>query len=158
MGDKTLPPPIAIPDVAPRVGKPSGFRQLVGYHAEVWRQNHAEIELDIGAEHGNSLGIVHGGVLMSLLDAAMGHACTWTPVKGNVRACVTLSMNTSFLEAPRAGKLRAIGRLVAVDNRIATCESEIRGENGTLIAIAQGNFRYFPGSEHPDGLPKQRRG
>ena len=158
MQDKTLPTPLAVPDVAPRVGKPSGFRSLVGYHASVWRENYAEIELDIGSPHGNSLGIVHGGVLMTLLDAAMGHASTWTPVQGNVRACVTLSMTTSFLEIPRSGKLTAIGRLVAIDNRNATCTSEIRAEDGTLIAIGQGSFRYFPGSEKLEGVPKPKRG
>ena len=157
MHDKTLPPSLAVPDTTPRVGKPTGFRSLVGYHAVEWRENYAEIELDIASEHGNSLGIVHGGVLMTLLDASMGHAATWTPVKGNVRVCVTLSMTTSFLEAPSGGKLTAIGRVVSIDNRNATCESEIRAGDGTLIAIAQGSFRYFPGSEKPDGVPKKRR-
>ena len=157
MQDKTLPTSLAslgIPEIAPSVGKPSGFRSLVGYHAQVWKENHAEIELDIAAEHGNSLGMVHGGVLMTLMDAAMGHACTYTPVHGNVRACVTLSMTTSFLEAPRSGIIIATGRLVSIDNKVATCESEIRAADGTLIAIAQGSFRYIAGSEGPAGIPK----
>jgi uncharacterized protein (TIGR00369 family) len=158
MQDKTPTPKLAVPDIVPRVGKPSGFRSLVGYHAVTWRENYAEIELDIDAPHGNSLGIVHGGVLMTLLDAAMGHACTWTPIKGNVRYVVTLSMTTSFLEGPRGGKLTAIGQVVSVDNRVATCTSEIRAEDGTLIAIGQGSFRYFPGSDSVDGVPKPVRG
>lgn len=157
MHDKPQPQALAIPDTTPRVGKPSGFRSTVGYHAVEWRENYAEIELQIGPEHGNSLGIVHGGVLMTILDAAMGHAATWTPVKGNVRACVTLSMTTSFLEGPKGGKLTAIGRVVSIDDRNATCEAEIRAEDGTLIALAQGSFRYFPGSEKLEGVPKQRR-
>lgn len=152
-----LAPP-AGPD--PKVGKPSGFRALVGYQATAWRQGYAEIELELGPPHGNSLGMAHGGVLMTLLDAAMGHACTHTSVKGNVRACVTLSMTTSFLEGPRSGRIRAIGRVVSVENRIATCEAEVRGAGGQLLAIAQGSFRYQPGSEHAEGVPKAqlRRG
>jgi len=143
-----------IPEVAPGVGKPSGFRSLVGYHARIWKENLAEIELDIASEHGNSLGMVHGGVLMTLMDAAMGHACTYTPVKGHVRACVTLSMTTSFLEAPRGGIIVATGRLLSIDNKVATCTCEVHGADGTLIAIAQGSFRYIAGSEGPAGIPK----
>jgi uncharacterized protein (TIGR00369 family) len=156
MQDKPLPPSLGIPEVAPGVGKPSGFRSLVGYHARVWRENYAEIELDVASQHGNSLGMAHGGVLMTLMDAAMGHAATYTPVKGNVRAVVTLSMTTSFLEAPRAGLIVAIGRVKSIDNKVATCESEIRGLDGTLFAIAQGSFRYIAGSDGPEGVPKSK--
>jgi uncharacterized protein (TIGR00369 family) len=140
----------------PRVGKPSGFRALVGYHALVWRQNYAEIELELGPLHGNSIGMTHGGVLMTLLDAAMGHASTYTPVKGNVRAVVTLSMTTTFLEGPRSGTIRAIARLVSIDNGVATCEAEIRNADGKVMCIAQGSFRYIQGSEGPEGIPKAK--
>lgn len=156
MQDKTAPSPQG-EGSEPRVGKRSGFRTLVGYHAVVWKQDYAEIELEIGEQHSNSLGIVHGGVLMTIIDAAMGHAVTWTPVKGNVRACVTLSMTTSFLEAPRAGRLKAIARLVSNENRIAVCEGEIRDAGGKLLVVAQASFRYFAGSEKLEGVPKPKR-
>jgi len=156
MHDKT-PLPNASSDTEAKPGKPSGFRRLVGYHAAVWRENYAEIELDLGPEHGNSIGIVHGGALMTILDAAMGHAATWTPIKGNARSCVTLSMTTNFLEGVSSGRIRAIGRVVSNENRIATCESEIRSETGTLMATAQGSFRYLPGSEKLEGVPKRQR-
>ena len=55
-------------------GKPSGFRALVGYKAVVWRRDYAEVELEIDDRHMNSLGILHGGVYMTMMDAAMGHA------------------------------------------------------------------------------------
>jgi uncharacterized protein (TIGR00369 family) len=135
-------------------GKPSGFRSLVGYGAIVWAQDYAEIELPLGPQHTNSLGIVHGGVSMTILDAAMGHATTWCAVKGNVRACVTISLTTTFI-APAQGKsIRAIARLVSIHDRVATCRGEVIDESGRLCASGQGSFRYLAGSEHVNGVAK----
>ena len=54
-------------------GKPSGFRSLLGYRAIRWERDYAEIELALGAKHMNSLGFTHGGLYLTLIDAAFGH-------------------------------------------------------------------------------------
>ena len=80
---------------------PSGFRQLVGYRATVWRDGLAEFEIEIDERHYNSSGFLHGGVYVALLDSAMSHAATWCNTTGNRRRCVTLSLSTSFLATAR---------------------------------------------------------
>jgi len=136
-------------------GKPSGFRSLVGYRAVTWREAYAEIELRLEGQHMNSLGIPHGGVYMTLLDAAFGHAVTWCPVPGNVRTCVTVSLNTSFLASARSGSLKAIGRLDGIEGRIATASGEVRDETGRLLAVGQASFLYAPGSERIEGVARK---
>lgn len=155
MQDKPSPAQVAIAPVLP--GKPSGFRSLVGYRTAVWRENYAEIELDLGPEHGNSIGVAHGGVAMTLLDAAMGHATCWCSVEGNVRGCVTISLTTTFLSPGRGGRITAVARLIGIENRIGTCVGEVFDESGGLIAAGQGSFRYFPGSERVEGVPRRPR-
>jgi len=146
------------PSSAPRVGKRSGFRTRVGYQAVLWEEGHAIMELALVEGHMNSNGSAHGGVTMTIADAAMGHAATWCPVSGNVRYCATISLNTSFLQGPREGDvIRAEARLVSVDNRVATCEAEVRDQSGTVLAVAQGSFRYARGSEHLDGVARVTR-
>ena len=138
-------------------GRRSGFRTLVGYHAEVWRDGYAELVLDIGPQHLNSGGIVHGGVLATLLDAACGHAAAWVSVPGNVRRTVTISLNTNFLAPARSGRLRAIGRLLGIDaRRIATLTAEVLDEAGDVIAICQASFRYERGSEQSAGTRPEK--
>ena len=140
-------------------GRRSGFRALIGYRAIVWTRDYAEIELTLADQHMNSLGITHGGVYMAMMDAAMGHASTWCAVNGNVRLCVTVSLTTNFIAPARDGSIRAIGRLIGIHNRIATLTAEvIDGDCGTLLAAGQGGFRYFPGSESYDGVPKGASG
>ena len=143
-------------DAAPRPGKRSGFRTLVGYHALDWREGYAEMELDLAETHMNSNGTTHGGVVMTIIDAAMGHAATWCSVPGHARYCATMSLTTSFLVPPRQGdRLRAVGRLISIDHRVATCVAEARNQSGEIVAVAQASFRYATGSEHVEGVPRR---
>jgi uncharacterized protein (TIGR00369 family) len=139
-------------------GKPSGFRSLVGYRAVVWTRDYAEIELQLGPQHTNSLGILHGGVLMTMMDAAMGHAATWCPVKGHVRICVTLGMTTNFIAQAKTGTVRVIARLIGIHDRVGTATCEATDGDGRLIAAAQASFRYAPGSEAYEGVAKAAGG
>lgn len=136
-------------------GKPSGFRILLGYRVVEWRENHAEILLDLESKHMNGLGIVHGGVYATLLDAAQGHAVTFCPVPENTRICVTISLTTSFLSPARSGTVRAIGRCIGIHDRVATAQGEMYDEAGTLLASAQASFRYMPGSERLEGVARR---
>jgi uncharacterized protein (TIGR00369 family) len=148
------PSETAAPSANTMSGKPSGFRSLVGYRCIVWARDYAEIELHLAPQHGNSLGITHGGICMTMLDAAMGHAATWCAVPGNVRICVTVSMTTHFVAASKGGTLRAIARLAGVHDRMATITGEVIDDTGALIAAGQGCFRYMLGSERHEGVTK----
>ncbi len=135
-------------------GKASGFRSLVGYRTVAWARDYGEIELQLEPRHGNSIGITHGGVYMTIMDAAMGHAATWCAVEGNVRICVTVSLTTSFIAPAKGNVIRAVGRLHDIHNRIGTVTADVLDENGTLLATGQGAFRYSPGSETYEGVPR----
>lgn len=139
-------------------GKPSGFRALLGYRVTVWREGYAEIELELDSRHMNSIGIVHGGLYATLLDAVCGHAATWCAVEQHVRACVTVSLTTSFLDAVSHGRIVARGHLECVTGRNAVCRAEVVAEDGRLLAVAQGSFRYSSGSELSRGVPRSDEG
>jgi len=134
--------------------EPGGFRKHVGYRTTVWRENYAEIILDLEAFHGNTVGALHGGVYMTLMDAAMGQAATWCPVEGNVRRCVTISLTTSFLTAARGPRITAVTRLEGNTDRVAVCRGEIIDADGTICITGQGSFRYLRGCEKLEGIPK----
>ncbi len=140
------------------LGKPSGFKTLVGYRTPVWREGYAEFEVEIGPEHANSSGFLHGGVYMTILDAAMGHASTWCRVDGNVRRCVTLTLNTTFMAVARTRVVRAVGHLISVEGRIATCRAEVVDAGGEICINAQGSYLYMRGSEYIDGVPAAPKG
>ncbi|MBX9590673.1 MAG: PaaI family thioesterase [Hyphomonadaceae bacterium] len=135
--------------------KRSGYRQLIGYRTRAWREGYGEVELAVGPQHLNAIGIVHGGVYMSLLDVALGHAVAFCTIPGHVRFSTTVSLATSFLKGAKGGVLTGIGRVDGVEGRLATASGEVRDEAGELCALAQANFLYFPGSERPEGVPRR---
>ena len=135
--------------------KRSGFRDHIGYRTKAWRDGYGEVELIVGQQHLNSVGIVHGGVYMSMLDVALGHAVSFCTVPGNFRFSTTVSLTTSFLKGAKSGVLTAVGRIDGIQGRLATGTGEVRDEAGDLCAVAQASFLYFPGSELPEGVPKR---
>jgi uncharacterized protein (TIGR00369 family) len=87
-------------------------------------------------EHTNNLGIVHGGLIYTLLDIAMGTAARCTaglPV-------MTLDMQASFL-SPGRGEMTAEGRVLRAGRSIVFCEADVRTAEGELVAKASGIFK-----------------
>jgi uncharacterized protein (TIGR00369 family) len=131
---------------------PSGYQELLGYRLIRWEEGLAEMELAIDDRHLNRAGVVHGGVLMSLLDTVSGFSLSHCPLPGRVRRTVTLSLSTCFLGQSREGTLVAVGRQRGGGRKIVSAAAEIRlRETGALLATSEGMFKYRPGSENPEG-------
>jgi uncharacterized protein (TIGR00369 family) len=138
--------------------KSNRFRALLGYTTRVWREGYGEVELTIREDHLNSMGIVHGGVYVTLLDGAFGHACAWCAVEGHARSAVTVSLTTTFLASAQLGAhLIARGRITGQDGRLVTLTGDVVDQEDRLCATAQASFLYMPGSEHRDGVPLATR-
>lgn len=138
-------------------GPAAAFGQLIGYRLVAWRQDYAEIELELGPQHLNGHGIPHGGVIATLLDTACGYAGVHCTVPGNVRYAMTLSLTTQFIgQAREFGRLTAIGRRIGGGRSIYFATGELFDADGKLVAQANATFRYRKGSEDPAGQPRAR--
>src|SRR5260370_31814157 len=51
-----------------------GFNVLLGYRLAEWREDFARLELVLEPKHLNRSGVVHGGVLATMLDVTLRHA------------------------------------------------------------------------------------
>lgn len=99
-----------------------------------------KIALDAKKHHTNSLGIVHGGVLTSLMDQAMGMVAT---AAKNVDACVTTNMNVHFVSPMKQGRLTVTAIVIHEAGRSLTTEARIHDSEGTLGCISTGSFRVL---------------
>jgi uncharacterized protein (TIGR00369 family) len=122
--------------------RPSGFQQAMGYRLQQWREDEAVLEMDIGSRHLNRSEVVHGGVLVSLIDTACGFAGTFADVPGAQPKVSTLTLTTSFVAPARIGPLRAVGRVRGGGKSIFFAQAEVFDGNGTLVAFGEGSFRY----------------
>lgn len=130
-----------------------GFHNMLGYRQVSWEENEAVIELEIQADHLNLGGVIHGGVLTSLLDIVMAEAGTYCPYPGRMRKAITLSLTTTFTGQCTGGVIRVTGRKRAGGSRIFNSTGEVHDEQGNLLAIGEGTFRIRSGSEKPEGVP-----
>nr|WP_155608037.1 PaaI family thioesterase [Paenibacillus timonensis] len=96
-----------------------------------------ELGLTAEAAHLNSMGIVHGGVLSSMMDQAMGTLVA--TVKGKLG--VTTHLNVNFLSPMRTGELVVSAFPLHETFRTMTLRSEVRNEEGTLGCISTATFR-----------------
>ncbi|HEX2554691.1 MAG TPA: PaaI family thioesterase [Microvirga sp.] len=125
------------PGTAPEIfGAVIAFANHCGIEPLEIGDGRSRLRVALGPEHGNNLGIAHGGLICTLLDVAMGSAS-----RSKVgRAVITLDMQVSFL-SPGRGVLVGEGRVLRAGRSVVFCEAEVRDEAGELVAKASGLFK-----------------
>lgn len=122
-----------------RIGQPYGPLAFVPREVApgetVW-------EYVVDPRHFNPNGVLHGGVVMALLDTAMGHAIG-AAVVADGRTNAAAQMNVNFLEPVRSGTLRARGRAIRIGKRMAVAQGEATDDRGTLVATSTSTHTIF---------------
>lgn len=97
-------------------------------------------ELEIGPQHTQPYGIVHGGVHCGIIEAACstGAAVVALPRKQSV---VGLENSTSFVTAVRSGKLTVRATPITRGRKTQVWEAVVKNEEGRICA--QGRVRLL---------------
>jgi len=119
--------------------KRNPFLQLVGVTLEQATAGSSTYSLDLRDELVNVHAAAHGGVIMSILDAAMASAA----VSANdfTTVVVTIDMSISFMR-PGVGRLTIHGKVIGGGKSISFCEAEVRDEDGAIVAKSLGSFKH----------------
>lgn len=130
------------------------FHDLLGIAVTHWEAGLVRLACTPGAAHANRSGIVHGGVMLALLDQANAFAGLFCPHPGRRRHAVTLDLDTRFTGQARPGlPLTAEGRVVTAGRHVFFARGEVRDAAGTLVAFGASTHRYRAGSAGPEGVP-----
>jgi len=99
----------------------------------------AVVEMATTDDMANHSGVVHGGMISTLADSAMGRSLrTLSP--GVVRA-MSFDLKLNFINAAKVGeKLRATGHVIHAGRRTAVAECRVEGSDGRLVATASATF------------------
>ena len=120
-----------------------GFADLVGYELTGWSEDRAEICLDVADKHLNRSGVMHGGVLTTLIDTACGYAGCFVADPDRTRRALTLSLNCHFVGPINAGdRLFARASRTGGGRQIFFCTCEVHNQDGRLVGQGDGVFRY----------------
>jgi len=99
----------------------------------------ARLSMPVEAHLRNSLGTVHGGAIMSLLDVALCTAArTLHPESVGV---VTIDLSTSFIGGGSGAKLYAEARVMRDGRSMSFVEAEAKNDDGSLVAKAIATVR-----------------
>jgi uncharacterized protein (TIGR00369 family) len=122
------------------------FLDDIGLAFDAMADGHAQVSLVPQKRHTNSWGVVHGGVVMTMLDVAMamaGRSLQTAKEGGNV----TVEMKTTFVrptQVQQAGnRVLARGHCYHVSTTMAFCEGEVLDDQGRICAKASGTFKFL---------------
>ena len=91
----------------------------------------------------NSRGEIHGGVIASLLDAAIGVAVRAAYTENQGATTVSLTIN---YVAPGRARLIASGQVLRAGGSLASAEAKVVDGTGQLVAHAVGTMRILKGN------------
>jgi uncharacterized protein (TIGR00369 family) len=122
--------------VAAQTG-PGGFAERLGAEVTTADDGSARIGFDARDEHLNPAGTLHGGVLATLVDTAMGQAVRTTTGEGEVPA--TSQLTVTYLRPGRPGALTVTARVRTRGEHLTVCEADVEQE-GRALAHAVATF------------------
>jgi len=120
-----------------------GFNKILGFRIVDWRDGFVRLEVDLAEHHLNRSGLVHGGVLATLLDAACGYTGVYPGDSTRIRRAVTLSMTTTYVGQAKSGTLSCTATRRGGGKTIFMANGEIHASDGSLLAIGEGTYRYI---------------
>ncbi len=114
-----------------------GFAERLGARAEAAEDGSARMRFDVREEHLNQAGTLHGGVLATLVDTAMGLAARTTTGDGEVPA--TSQLTVTYLRPGRPGELAVTAAVRTRGEHLTVCEADVE-QDGRPLAHAVATF------------------
>jgi len=108
--------------------------ELVGFRMVSFTGGESRFEMDAGRRHHNPMGTVHGGILCTLADSAMGMAFASTLGEGE--SFTTLEIKVNYLRPVFEEKLFASAKVVHRGRTVGLVECDVTTEEGKLVARA----------------------
>jgi uncharacterized protein (TIGR00369 family) len=126
-----------------REGMPVG--KLIGFQLTEAGDGRSVVTLQVGPQHANPMGTLHGGILCDIADAAMGIAFNST--LASTESFTTVELKINFFRPVWKAQLRAEGKVVKRGKTMGYIECEITDENGRAIAKASSTCLVLRGQD-----------
>ena len=120
-----------------------GFNHLIGLSLIKWSEDDCLVRLQIGPQHLNPAGLVHGGVFSTMLDVVLAMIGSYSPPPLVLMPGLTLNLNTQFINAATTEdkNVFATARKTGGGRSVFFASGEVFTEQGRLIASATGTFK-----------------
>lgn len=113
----------------------TGHQRHIGYRAEIF-PDRSQVRLTPDHRHLNRQNVLHGGLVATLLDSALGFAASRHLSEDLSVNVVTVSYTVNFISATASAEVIATGRIVGGGFKTVFAEGEARTAEGQLLATA----------------------
>lgn len=124
------------------VAKPDGWMRTLGARISEAEPGRVVVELTAGPEHRHGGGVVQGGVITQIADAAMGMSLATLQEDGIWNTTIELKIN--FIRPAIEGQLRAVGKVVEMRTSLLFSEADVFDQRERLIAHASSTCMPVP--------------
>jgi uncharacterized protein (TIGR00369 family) len=111
-------------------GQRTGYAERLGARTETTGDGAARVRFDVREEHLNAAGTLHGGVLATLVDTAMGAAVRST-TDDDVPA--TSQLTVTYLRPGGPGPLEVSARVRTRGEHLTVCDAEVEQDGRGLV-------------------------
>ena len=107
----------------------------------VEKSDHVELDYTVPEDFAGWQGVVHGGIVATILDELLAYACNQTD-----RSMLTAEMTVRYRRPVRTGQpIHGIGRITEDRGRLALAEARLLDRSGQLLAEATGKLMRAKG-------------
>jgi len=128
------------------------YPALIGMKFAALDFDSCRIELALRENHLQPFGIIHGGVMATLIDTATFWAAFMRLPDDSGLVNVDLKLN--YLKAVTRGRLRAEGRCLRAGRQISYTMASVLNEADELVAHGTSTMMAMPGKGLQLGMPK----
>jgi uncharacterized protein (TIGR00369 family) len=122
--------------------RPDGWMETLGARIAEAEPGRVVVELEAGARHRHGGGVVQGGVITQIADAAMGMSLATLQEDDVWNTTIELKIN--FLRPVVEGHLRAVGRVIEMRQTLLFAEADVLDSMGRLVARASSTCLPVP--------------
>ena len=123
-------------------GTSGGFAERLGAEAEATGKGTARVRFEAREEHLNPAGTLHGGVLATLVDTAMGTAVRSATGDDDVPA--TSQLTVTYLRPGTPGPLEVTAQVRTKGEHLTVCDADVE-QDGRAIVHAVATFALLHG-------------
>jgi uncharacterized protein (TIGR00369 family) len=122
--------------------EPAGWMETLGARITESEPGRVVLELEAGPQHRHGGGVVQGGVITQIADAAMGMSLATLQEDGMWNTTIELKIN--FIRPVVSGRIQAVGRVVEMRQTLLFSEADVVDEHGRLVARASSTCMPVP--------------
>lgn len=114
------------------------FAKFLGIELESLEPGVAVVVLELNDNFKQNNGVIHGGVIASVIDTALALAILSVLPEGE--RVTTVDLTISYLRPLIEGKARATARVLRAGKRIIAASADVAGDNGNVAATALSTY------------------